>query len=150
MPRITLAAPGTGKTHWANTHANWRDMDDWAAERGLHDESWHLRDRTEAEQQAHYMAIDAALQEYRATPGGANLVGALFWDFRPDAIVCIDPATHKQYVEQRDDLEWESVDKIVQILHIMAKEKNVPLYDSFDSAAAPRQRRWWRRRWLRL
>lgn len=61
MPLI-LAAPGTGKTTWVQKHPGWHDMD--TLYNNLHDETWHDRDHTEAEEAAHYRAIDAAVCDY--------------------------------------------------------------------------------------
>ena len=122
---VILAAPGTGKTTWALEHG-WTDMDIWAGLRGLHTEEWHQRERSDAENEAHYRAIDQALKESR----GLKLIGALFWEFKPDAIVIIDEGTHRRYVDQRDDLTWADANHVVQVL----EEMDAPKFPSFDLA----------------
>ena len=54
MPKIVLAAPGSGKTWWADRHADeWQDMDVWAKEQGLHDETWHQTPKSLEQQATH-------------------------------------------------------------------------------------------------
>ena len=130
MPLI-LAAPGTGKTTWVKKHPSWHDMDMLYAD--LHDETWHDRDHTEAEEAAHYRAIDAAVEKDRATK---NIIGSLFEDIVPDAIVFIDQDIHRRRVQSRPDLQWPDVQRIVVRLHQIAVDHYVPRFTTFDAAAA--------------
>ena len=97
MP-VILAAPGTGKTYWAAKHQKWEDMDEWAKMRGLHSEAWHGFYHTDAETAEHYRHIDSQLE---MLPADTFLIGALYWDFIPDAIVLLDPKIHRERVDRR-------------------------------------------------
>lgn len=130
MPLI-LAAPGTGKTTWVKTHPEWHDMDELYS--ALHDDSWHARKRTEADEATHYRAIDAAVEKDRSK---LNIIGSLFWDIVPDAVVFIDPEEHKRRVKARPDLQWADVRRVVRTLHAIAVKNYVPRFTSFDAAAA--------------
>ena len=113
MP-LVLAAPGTGKSRWVKNHTDWYDMDELYSD--LHTAE----------------AIDKEVEKDRKYK---NIIGSLFWEIKPDAIVFIDPKLHEQRVKSREDLKWETVKKVVDALRTLAKEKNVPVFDSFDKAA---------------
>ena len=131
MP-VILAAPGTGKSRWVREHPTWIDADEWAVDRGLHTEEWHLGKHTEEEAAEHYRRIDAELKKL---PRDTYLIGSLYWDFVPDAIVLIDPALHRSRVALRKDLDWDSVSEVVRDLQKKASENGVPVFDSFDDAS---------------
>lgn len=101
--------------------------------RDLHDETWHDRDRTDAEETAHYRAIDAAVEKDRATK---NIIGSLFEDIVPDAIVFIDQDIHRRRVQARSDLSWPEVQRVVERLHKIAVDHYVPRFTTFDAAAS--------------
>ena len=52
---------------------------------------------------------------------GLWVVGSLFWDFVPDAIVLLRKDTHREYVLQRDDLNWNDVCVVRKFLQTLAK-----------------------------
>ena len=131
MP-VILAAPGTGKSYWVRNHKTWTDEDEWAATRGLHTEEWHARPHTEKEEREHYRRIDAELEKL---PPTMNMVGSLYWDFIPEAIVLLNPLLHRKRVEERSDLDWNSVQRVVADLRSKSQKHNVPVFNSFDSAA---------------
>ena len=129
MP-LVLAAPGTGKSSWVKDHPEWNDMDELYVD--LHTVEWHATPKTDKENEDHYRAIDKRVEHDRKY---MNIIGSLFWNIKPDAIVLIDPKLHKERVDSRDDLNWETVKTVVAFLTKLAKEKNVPVFDSFDKAA---------------
>lgn len=131
MP-VILAAPGTGKSYWVRNHPIWTDADEWAAAQGLHTAEWHASRHTEQQTIEHYRRIDAELEKL---PRNTYLIGSLYWDFVPDAIVLIDPRTHRSRVERREDLKWDSVSKVVGDLEKKASDNKVPVFDSFDAAS---------------
>ena len=131
MPTI-LSAPGTGKTHWVNKQGGWwQDADIRFSD--IHDSGWHSKKHTETEEENHYKLIDNELNRIKDTE---YIVGSLFWEHIPDAVVIIDEGIHKKYVDKRDDLDWDSVQEIVQLLKNIVFKNRVRVFDTFDSAAA--------------
>ena len=48
-----------------------------------------------------------------------NIVGSLFWELVPDAIVIIDESLHRRYVSRRsgaEALQWSDVERIRNVL----------------------------------
>jgi len=132
MP-VILAAPGTGKSHWVGLNPRWSDADEWAASLGLHTAKWHASSHTEKQTMAHYRRIDAELEKL---PADMFMIGSLYWDFVPDAIVLIDSKTHRDRVQSRPDLNWDQVSGVVQDLESRAATHGVPIFKTFDAAAA--------------
>lgn len=131
MP-VVLAAPGTGKSHWVQKQELWTDEDEWAATRGLHSAEWHRKKHTEEDTVEHYRHIDAELAKL---PEDVYMIGSLYWDFVPDAIVLIDPVIHRERVRKRHDLHWHTVAEVVRDLQEKALRYGVPVFDSFDKAS---------------
>ena len=127
---VILAPPGTGKSTWVAAHSTWHDMD--ILYNHLHDETWHNKKVTNQEEAAHYQKIDAAVTRDRER---LNIVGSLFWKLIPDAIVILPSKLHRQRVSRRPDLSWERAHAVALHLQQIAKQHNVPVFDSFDAAA---------------
>jgi hypothetical protein len=123
MPTI-LAAPGTGKSRWAAAHPEWVDADI--------DVGWHPTRHTEAEEIAHYKLIDRKHEDDSAA--GLHIVGSLFRDFVPDAIVLINPTVHQRQVAERPNLKWAQAAAVVERLKELART-GVPHFATFDDAA---------------
>lgn len=60
--------------------------------------SWHRRVTTAAEEAEHYRKIDAAVTRDR---GRLNIIGSLFWNLVPDAIVLLPEKMHRKRVAAR-------------------------------------------------
>jgi hypothetical protein len=116
---LILAAPGSGKSTWVAQQHVWRDADVWAGEAGLHPLEWHASEHTLADEKAHYQAIDAALLQARAA--GKQIVGALFWEVIPDAIVVIPLTEYRRRVSMRSDLKWTEAMRVRTILDTLAR-----------------------------
>lgn len=127
---VILAPPGTGKSTWAKSHNDWHDMD--LLYRKLHDVSWHRKKTTAAEEAEHYRKIDAAVTRDRDR---LNIVGSLFWDLIPDAIVLLPERVHRNRVAARPGLSWRRAHAVARHLLQLAKKHNVPIFRSFDVAA---------------
>lgn len=131
---IMLAAPGTGKTTWVVRNPAWHDADLWAPAMNLHKEEWHETLHTQKVQADHYLKVDSGLRAAREQ--GNRIVGSLFWEVVPDAIVLIEEEEHKRRVAQRPELVWSNVQSVVRALRDLAQKHEVPIFASFDEAAA--------------
>lgn len=99
----------------------------------LHDETWHQSQHTPDEERRHYQAVDRAVERDR---GKLNLIGSLFWDAVPDAVVMLPEAVHRQRVAKRDDLEWGRVEGIRRTVQQMAAAHRVPVVKGFEELEA--------------
>lgn len=122
---VILAPPGAGKSYWIQKHpeAGWEDADMLYE----HDENFEGT-ASEEEKEAYYKNIDQRLQESRDK--GVKVLSSLFWEFVPDAVVIPDEKVHKQYVKNREDLNWDFVQEIRKILNDM----DVPHFKKIDDA----------------
>ena len=131
---IILGPPGIGKTTFVGRYSRqWVDADEIFPALSIHTKEWHTHTHSKQEQKEHYLACDRALGVMRAA--GLWVIGSLFWEFKADAIVLIDVFTHKSYVEEREDLNWSSVQQIRAILEEIARAQKVPMYKTIASAA---------------
>ena len=123
---VVFAPPGSGKTTFVKKHDGWSDVDDIAYDLGLHTEHWEQQNRKRAE---HYKIIDGWLEVMKRV--GFHVMGSLYWNYVPDAIVLIPEVTHKTYVDKRDDLKWEDVQPHRDFLRKLAQEHDIRIFSSF-------------------
>ena len=65
---------------------------------------------------------------------GFRIIGALFWDYNPDAIVIPDLKLHKQYLAKRKDLkDYTSIINLRKELFKKARKNNIPLFKDIIS-----------------
>lgn len=129
MP-VVFACPGSGKSHYCKTSKVWEDQDLLMAR--LHKESWHDTKHTEAEEKKHYQRIDKELEKMTKRH---YILGSLFWDYVPDAIVLIPDKLLRQRVAKRDDIFYTRTKVIEKTLRAMAKKHNVPVFETFKQAS---------------
>ena len=65
---------------------------------------------------------------------GFRILGCLFYDYDPDAIVVLPFELHKKYLENRPDLDINIVKEVRRVLEEKSREKNIPLFDNIDDA----------------
>ena len=132
---LVLAASGSGKTTWIHSESNidrlFEDADIVCGD--LHYCEFEQENHTEEHRIEHYRKIEEKL--IRLKKDGRVILGCLFWDLVPDAIVIIPEEQHKKQVEKRRDLNWKSVCEINTFLINHAKEHDVPVFSDFDSCA---------------
>jgi hypothetical protein len=133
---IVFAPPGSGKTSWLRSPQNvkrkWLDADDLCFKYALHDRTFHqCTDHTFEDIIAHYKKIDGALSDWKQR--GWCVLGSLFWEYRPDRIILINEQEHRRRVHMRQDLDWERVASIRDMLRQRALKENIPVYDSFET-----------------
>lgn len=126
---IVLSPPGTGKTTWLNNiNTLFEDAD--VVLNKYHNCNFERENNTEKIREEHYKRIDAQLKILKNE--NRYIIGSLFWDIIPDAIVIIDINEHKKRVLKRQDLCWDKVEKIINYLQQHAYKYNIPIFTSFD------------------
>ena len=131
---VLLAPPGSGKS-WFVEHEGrglWADVDEFlGAYLKFHTEAWNTEKHAEAAEKNHYLECDKYLQALRDE--GVWIVGSLFWEYVPDAIVVLNEAEHRKWVAKRDDLDWASARKVRGFLQKHGREHGVPVYRTWDA-----------------
>ena len=101
----------------------------------FHPEDWAKRSHTPEEERLHYEKCDVYLAAMREA--GLWVVGSLFWDYLPDAIVIIDEAQHKEFVERRSDLSWGQAKKVRSfLLGVVKDHPEIPVYADWAAVAS--------------
>lgn len=129
---LILSAPGSGKSTWVRQRSDWIDADRWAGSYGIHSQVWHTVAHSFDEKKIHYQNIDKYLELERYS---INIIGSLFWEIVPDAIVIIPINKHKSRVNKRTDLDWNNVNEIQNILLKRAIVFKIPIFNTFNDAA---------------
>jgi len=129
MP-VILACPGSGKSYFCKRSKLWEDQD--ILMQHLHSATWNTRKHSTEEEERHYKRLDRELAVATKTH---YIMGSLFWDFVPDAIVVIPDKKLRQRVAQRSDLEYSRVKQIEATLKAMAKKHKVRVFDTFERAS---------------
>lgn len=136
---IVLSPPGSGKTHFVGAHrgGRWVDEDEFlGGYLKFHTEDWKA---VGSDAREHYEECDRYLEAMRAE--GLGVVGSLFWDITPDAVVLLPEAQHRAFVAKRPDLEWQEARKVRRFLEKMCSERAVPLYSDWTALDAALGRR---------
>ena len=123
---VILGPPASGKTTFVNSQndKNWIDVDDLFNELGV---NWkHYSDHSQFK--LNYLRADYMLEQSKLY--GFKLIGSLFWEYNPDAIVIPPLDIHKIYISNRSDLDYNNVLKIRNILIQKANNNNIPIFNS--------------------
>lgn len=129
MP-VILACPGSGKTYYSTHSPLWEDQD--VLMKSLHDQTWHRATHTFEEEKAHYKQLDAKLA---VDTQKHHIVGSLFWEYVPDAIVIVPDEVLRQRVAKRSDIKYGMAKKVEAILMKLATKHRVPLFSTFEAAS---------------
>ena len=127
---IILAPPGSGKTYFVQQQADpptWIDQDVDLAARG-----WDLRQG--CYDRDRLLEADRLLAQERLQ--GRHILGSLFWEFVPDAVVLLPLPVHEQYVALRPDLTWEQVLRVRQCVEDHVVQYQIPRFSSLAEAIA--------------
>jgi GTPase SAR1 family protein len=130
---VILGPPGVGKTTFVKKQKEkiWVDVDPLFSKLGV---KWHQNAKNPVDMRLNYLRADYMLEQTKAL--GFCVIGALFWEFVPDAIVIPDLDTHKRYLKGRKNLNIEVVCKIRNLLKKKAKDFKIPIFKSCEEAAA--------------
>ena len=126
---IVLSPPGTGKTTWLiNNNTIFEDAD--IVLNKYHNSNFERENHSETIRELHYRIIDEKLKILKKE--NRYIIGSLFWEIVPDAIIIINENEHKKRVMNREDLSWDKVVDITNYLKEHAYKNNIPLFTSFD------------------
>ena len=132
---IVFAPPATGKTFFINNQDEnnkvWLDADIVLGHFKIHTLEYHDVPHSEEEDRTHYLLCDKWLKHMKYL--GMNILGSLFYEYIPDAVVIIDKNVHNKYIDKRTDLEYNYVLKIIHILEIMVFKYNIILFDNLEN-----------------
>jgi hypothetical protein len=134
---LIIGPPGVGKSTFANNQKekNWIDMDTMYDKLGLNWKSLKDKNSSPEERQKIYREADKA--SYVAKDHGFRVLGALFWDpGLADAFVVPPLATHKEYLNKREDLKKyrKYIIAFRKSLLTVSKKLNIPTFDSVEKA----------------
>ena len=112
---VILAPPGTGKTTYVNNQndklKNWIDSDILFGNNGLNIR-W-MNQNCPIDERLAYLRADYMLEQSKIF--GFRIIGALFWEYKADAVVLIPFEQHKLYYKSRSDLDILKIKKWRQI-----------------------------------
>ena len=130
---VILGPPGIGKTTFVRNQKgskkNWIDQDDLFRDLGV---KWHFNNNNENDFHLNYLRADYMSEQTKLL--GYRIIGALFWEYKADAIVIIPEKLHKQYLSKRKDLKLNTVKEIIKYLRDHAKKNKIPIFDSILAA----------------
>ena len=127
---VILGPPASGKTTFVrNQHIqNWTDTDDLFYDLNL---NWHLNEHNENDFKLNYLRADYLLEQSKLL--GLRLIGSLYYNYIPDAIVILDDAIHSKYIYERK-LDKKFVFNVKTDLIEKSKKYNIPIFNSINDA----------------
>ena len=129
--KIILGPPGIGKTYYINNQPKYYDKLNWIdADKLVSDMGINWKSDCKIEEEYTYKKIDNILETCKKD--GFNIIGSLFWDYIPDAIVIPPLDIHIKYLKMRNDLNYSDVMTIRNYLNKHAIENNIPLYTNCE------------------
>ena len=134
---VILGPPASGKTTFIRNQQiqNWTDTDDLFYDLNL---SWHLNETNENDFKLNYLRADYLLEQSKLL--GIRLIGSLYYNYIPDAIVILDEDLHSKYIDQRNKLDkTNTLDKkfvfnVKTDLIEKSKQFNIPIFKSINDA----------------
>ena len=131
--RVILGPPVIGKTTFVNNQKgekhNWIDQDTLYEELNV---QWHYNEDNSRNYILNNMRADYITEQSKLL--GYKLIGSLFWQYVPDAIVIIPLELHNEYLKSRPDLTYRKVMEIRSFLQQHAKTYNIPVFDNIEDA----------------
>ena len=126
---VILAPPASGKTYFVRQQSmdkkNWIDQDDLFEHLGV---KWNDKYNTKL----NYLRADYISEQTKTL--GYRIIGSLFWNYRPDAIVILPLELHRKYINMRQDLDLGFVLNIRNLLINMAEKYNIPNFNNIKDA----------------
>ena len=137
---IILGPPGIGKTTFIKNQKgkkkDWIDADHILGYKSLNitkgdcDFNNH---KNCMERRLCYMRADYMLEQSRCY--GFRIIGALFWEYKADAVVIPPLKQHKLYAESRKDLDLNKIKNMRKIFLSHARKYKIPVFQSINDAA---------------
>lgn len=134
---VVIGPPCVGKTTYCNRQPlvkgkkAWVDSDKLFGSLGV---KWHQNEKNPVDFKLNYMRADYMMEQSRAL--GFRVIGALFYNFIPDAIVIPDLKYHKEMMAKRKDMakipKW--VVDCRNLLKKRGKEHKVPIFKTCEEA----------------
>ena len=119
-----MGPPGSGKTTFIKSQKipNWIDTDDLFSKLNL---NWHINETNSVDFKLNYMRADYLLEQSKML--GFRLIGSLYYNYIPDAILI-----HEAYINKRNNdndypLDKDNVFMIRNELIKKAKDNNIPI-----------------------
>ena len=127
---VILGPPASGKTTFIRNQQiqNWTDTDDLFYDLNL---LWHLNETNENDFKLNYLRADYLLEQSKLL--GIRLIGSLYYNYIPDAIVILDDAIHSKYIYERK-LDKKFVFNVKTDLIEKSKKYNIPIFKSINDA----------------
>lgn len=134
---VIIGPPGIGKTTFVQNQKGkkrWIDQDDLYNELGV---KWHFNEKDRKNCKLNYMRADYISEQSKSY--GYRLIGALYWDYKADAIVIPELKKHKEFVLKRNKenkfpLELKMVMNIRKDCYNKAKKYKIPIFKTILEA----------------
>ena len=141
--KVILGPSCIGKTTFIKSQKEkiWVDTDNIMSKL---DVDWHYREEIPEQMILNYRMVDFYLAQLKLQ--GFYILGSLFWEFTPDAIVLPSWKKHKKMLENRKkqqenneiDFVWKmtnnQVKKNRKFLKKMAKRRKIPIFKTIEEA----------------
>ncbi len=136
---IILGPPGIGKTHFINSQKgkkkDWIDVDQLFGPESLNITNGDFNFNNHKDQddaRLAYLRADYMLEQSRQY--GYRIIGALFWEYKADAVVIPSLKQHKLYAESRKDLDLNKIKNMRKIFLSHARKYKIPVFQSINDA----------------
>lgn len=134
---VILGPPAIGKTTFIRnqTIQDWTDTDDLFYDLNL---NWHLNEMNKNDFKLNYLRADYLLEQSKLL--GLRLIGSLYYNYIPDAIVILDEKNHSNYINKRNKLDKlnkldkKTVFNIKTDLIEKSNKYNIPIFKSINDA----------------
>jgi len=132
---VILGPPGIGKSTWLKNQKKTKGKKDWIDTDYLSTKLnvKHNLNKTNpidfelGMRRSDYMLAQSKLLGYR-------IIGALFWEFKADAMVIPPLKQHLLYTSKRKDLNVKLIKQLRKTFKEQAKILNIPIFNSIDKA----------------
>ena len=142
---VIFGAPGIGKTTYIinqkpkDGKKDWIDTDDLFGKKGTNAHFNAVnKNPSSSAFKLNYLRCDYSLELCKSL--GFRIIGALFWQHVPDAIVILDEKIHSKYIDERNKLDTKNkLDKkfvfsVKTDLIEKSKKYNIPIFKSINDA----------------